>query len=186
MTQGNKNSIKTKICIVGLGPAGIASALIFWKHGLAKDLICIDAGNLSNRNCPVLSNQECIKTEPCQILSGLGGCSLFGGKISNFPAGGGLVSILGSKGKALEKTEKALKFIANNIFLEDAKITNKNIEEAREFFNQLGFKFKHYNVYTYNTEELRKMFHNVIFSLTSDKATILFRTRMINMEINRT
>jgi len=148
-------------------------------------LICIDAGNLNNRNCPVLFNQECIKIEPCQVLSGLGGCSLFGGKISHFPAGSGLVNILGSKEKALKEIEKAFKYIAHNIFLEGTEMTNKDIEEAREFFNQLGFKYKHYNVYTYNAKDLRKMFHNVISSLVSDGARISFNTHMIDIEIEK-
>jgi len=178
----NKNLIKTKICIIGLGPAGIGTAFTFWKHGFSKNLICIDAGNLNNRNCPVLFNQKCIKIEPCQVLSGLGGCSLFGGKISHFPAGGGLVNILGSKEKALKEIEKAFKYISYNIFLKGTEMINKDIEEAREFFNQLGFKYKYYKVYTYNAKELRKMFHNVISSLVSDGARIFFNTHMIDIK----
>ncbi len=185
MVHDNKNLIKTKICIVGLGPAGIAAAFTFWKHGFAKDLTCIDAGNMNNRNCPVLFNQECRKLEPCQVISGLGGCSLFGGKISHFPAGSGLVNILGSKEKTLKETEKAFKYIAHNIFLEGAEMTNKDIEGAKRSFDQLGFKYKHYNVYAYNAKELIKMFHNVISSLISDKARIFFKTRSIDIEMEK-
>jgi len=44
---------------------------------------------------------------------------------------------LGSKEKALKETEKTFKYIAHNIFLEGTEMTNKDIEEARGFFNQL-------------------------------------------------
>jgi len=183
MVDDNKNLIKTKICIVGLGPAGIATAFTFGKHGFAKDLICIDAGNLNNRNCPVLSNKGCRKIESCQVISGLGGCFLFGKKISHFPAGSGLVNILGSKEKALKETEKAFNYIVHNISLERAEITNKDMGEAKGFFEQLGFKYKYYNIYVYNANELRKMFHDIISSLEVDGARIFFKTRLIDIEI---
>ena len=102
------NDYKTEICIVGLGPAGIGAALTFLGADLAADVMCLDAGSPPNdRSCSILQNRSCEKEEPCQIISGIGGCSLFGDKISTFPAGGGLVNVLGSKDLAQRKLLQA-------------------------------------------------------------------------------
>jgi uncharacterized FAD-dependent dehydrogenase len=100
-------SMKKKICIVGLGPAGIAAALTFANSTCAKYVLCIDAGSYpSERHCAALENQSCKKEKLCQVISGFGGCSLIsGGKISGYPAGNGLSSILGSS-RANEDTNR--------------------------------------------------------------------------------
>jgi Uncharacterized FAD-dependent dehydrogenases len=93
--QGNVTKASFEVCIVGLGPAGIGAALALSKSNLASHVLCLDAGtSLSIRSCSILQNSSCKREKPCQIISGFGGCSLFGAKISAFPAGSKFVTIL--------------------------------------------------------------------------------------------
>jgi len=185
MKHKNKNLLETKICIVGLGPAGIGAALTFWKHSLAKDLICIDAGHLNTRVCPVLFDQECKKVEPCQVISGFGGCSLFGSKMSLFPAGSGLTNILGSKEIAKGKIEKAFKLLSHYLPLCGMEITKIDTEKSKKFFGRLGFKYKHYDVYLYNPTELESMYHDLLLHLKSNGVRILTKTFLIDINLEK-
>ena len=66
-----QNNYKTKVCIVGLGPAGIGVALKFLDSDLVNDVMCLDAGNPPNdRSYSILQNNSCKKEEPCQIIRG--------------------------------------------------------------------------------------------------------------------
>lgn len=179
-----RNEINTtKICIIGLGPAGIGSALTFLNSNLAGDILCIDAGNLfNNRSCPVLQGKSCDKEKHCQIISGLGGCSLFGSKLSLFPAGSGFVDILGSRKLAQEKIQDALKLMSRWLSLEAPKLNNNTTKRAQLFWEQLGFKYKYYNVYLYDQRELRKAFHNIILDLKYSGAKLLERTSLIDIK----
>ena len=173
----------TKVCIVGLGPAGIGSALTFLDSNLASDILCIDAGNLFNdRSCSVLQGKSCDKEKHCQIVSGLGGCSLFGGKLSLFPAGSGFVDILCSRKLAQREIQDALKLLSRCLSLEDPKLSENTTKRAEQFWEQLGFKYKYYNLYLYDQIELRKAFHNILLDLKSTGAKLLERTSLIDIK----
>ena len=66
----NRN-YNVKVCIVGLGPAGIGVALTLSNSNLASHVLCLDTGNhLRNRSCSILQNSSCKTDQPCQMLSG--------------------------------------------------------------------------------------------------------------------
>jgi len=160
-----QNNYKTKVCIVGLGPAGIGAALKFLDSGLANYVISLDVGNPPNdRSCSIIQNNSCKKEEPCQIISGFGGCSLFGNKMSTFPAGAGLVKVLNSKDLAQRKLLKVIKLLRNYIPLQRPKITQSERKNARELFGKMGFKYKYYDAYLYNRriykKHIKKYFYN--------------------------
>lgn len=177
------NAYNTESCIVGLGPAGIGAALTFLDSGLATDVMCIDVGNLPNdRSCSILQNYLCRKEEPCQIISGFGGCSLFGSKISVFPAGGGLVDVLGSKDLAKRELAKAFSLLSDYLFLQKINITQSERESAKELFGKIGFEYKYYDVYLYNQEELRKAYQKMFSQLKSAGTSLLLNTKLIKID----
>ena len=177
------NDYKTEICIVGLGPAGIGAALTFLGSDLAADVMCLDAGSPPNdRSCSILQSRSCEKEEPCQIISGIGGCSLFGDKISTFPAGGGLVNVLGSKDLAHRKLLQAFGLLSNYVSLQKTTITQSERKSAKKLFGKMGFEYKYYDVYLYNPEELRKAYQKIFLKLNSAGMSSLWNTELTQIE----
>jgi hypothetical protein len=177
------HTYNTKVCVVGLGPAGIGASLKFLDSNLATDVIYIDAGNpSSNRSCSILQDRACRKEEPCQIISGVGGCSLFGGKISAFPAGGGIIDVFGSIELAQRRLSQAFSLFNTFLSLQEPNITQSECKNAEEIFGKLGFRYKYYNAYLYNQEELRKMYQEISLQLNS-AGTLLLNTKLIQVKL---
>jgi len=173
----------SKVCIVGLGSAGIGAALTFLGSNLATSMLCLDAGtSTKNRFCSVLQNRNCKKERPCQMISGFGGCSLVGGKISTFPAGSKLASILGSKDLAERKLSRALCLLNNYLPLQKPNITTNDIKKAKELFAKLGFEYRHYDAYFYDQEELRKGYQKIFSQLNSAGMSLLLNTELIQVD----
>ena len=176
----------TKVCIIGLGPAGIGAALTFLGSNLTGDILCIEAGNLFNdRSCRVLQGKSCDKEKHCQIINGLGGCSLFGSKLSLFPAGSGFVDILGSKKLAQKEIRDALRVLSSYLSLEDTKLSKDTTKTTEQFWDQLGFKYKHYNVYLYSPIELEKALRKILLELKYGGATLLEKTYVTDIELKK-
>lgn len=180
------NNYKTEICIVGLGPAGIGAALTFLDSDLATDVMCLDAGNSPNdRSCSIIQNNSCKKEEPCQIISGFGGCSLFGSKMSTFPAGGGLVKVLNSKDLAQRKLSETFKLLRNYIPLQKLNITQSERKSAKELFGKMGFEYKYYDAYIYNQEDLQKAYQKIFLHLNSAAMSLLLNAKIIQIELEK-
>ena len=179
------NEYTPKVCIVGLGTAGIGAALTFLDSDLATDVLCLDAGkHLNDRSCSILQNRICRKEKPCQIVSGTGGCSLFGSKISVFPAGGGLADILGSKELAQRKLSQAFSLLNNYLSLQKPNVTQSKRKSAKELFWKMGFKYKYYDAYLYNQEELQKSYQKIFLQLKSAGMLLLLNTKLIQIDSN--
>jgi uncharacterized FAD-dependent dehydrogenase len=175
-----KGDYSSKVCIVGLGPAGIGSALTFLNSNLAT--LCLDAGTSpNNRSCSILQNSSCKKEKPCQMISGFGGCSLFGAKISAFPAGSKLATILGSKDLAKRELSDALDLFNNYLPLQKPNITLNDIKNAKELFDKLGFEYRYYDAYLYVPEELRKAYQKIFLQLNSSGTSLLLNTELIQI-----
>lgn len=175
-----------EVAVVGLGPAGIGTALMLIKSNLASRVLCLDAGNHpSMRSCSVIHEQYCKKEKPCQVVSGFGGCSLLsGGKVSAFPAGSAFVSILGSKTLAEKAMSKALDLFGSYVDLEKPKIGSADIKVAMDLYKELGFEYKYYDAYLYNQSELREAYEKIFEELKSSGMSLLMDTEVV--DINRT
>ncbi len=70
--------------IVGGGPAGLFAAYYLAEHMGGKILLIEKGRSPDKRKCPINENQECLKCNPCNILSGIGGAGLFSDGKLNF------------------------------------------------------------------------------------------------------
>lgn len=72
------------VIIVGGGPAGLFAAFYLAEH-TNKSVLLLEKGEFSQkRKCPINHGQQCLKCNPCNILSGLGGAGLFSDGKLNF------------------------------------------------------------------------------------------------------
>ena len=178
-----KVDYSSKVCIAGLGPAGIGAALILSTSHLASRVLCLDAGtSMDGRSCSVLQNGSCKREEPCSMISGLGGSSLLGGhKISTFPAGSGLGTIMSSPELANKKLTHALNIFKNYILLQKPNIPNNSIKNGRELFKKLGFDFRYYDSYICSQEDLRNAYQTMFLQIQSAGISILPNTKVIQI-----
>jgi uncharacterized FAD-dependent dehydrogenase len=178
-----------KICIVGLGPAGIGAALTFMNSNLASYVVCLDAGNSTDKRfCEVLlKKSDCRREKTCQMISGFGGCSfLSGGKISAFPAGSRLKSILGSEDLAEKELSRALRLLSNYLPLQKPNITPEDTRTAKELFEKLGFEYKYYDSFLCSIEKLHKAYQEMFSDLEAAGTRLLLNTEVIGIYPKKT
>ena len=178
---------KTKVCIVGLGPAGMGAALRLSEDNKSIDLVCLDAGNPpEKRLCSKRSNQVCDEEEYCQVICGFGGCAyLSGGKVSDFPAGGGLASLIGSPEKTKKTLAQGLHELSCYV---DLRRTNPNaaiIENERAFFERLGFEYKYYASYYCTHQRLAEGVKKIYEQLESKRIAMLFKRELVMVRRDR-
>jgi uncharacterized FAD-dependent dehydrogenase len=174
----------SQVCIVGLGPSGIGAALTFVESNVPTPVLCLDAGDYPGiRSCSILQGGSCTKEEPCQMISGFGGCSLLGGgKISTFPAGSRLASVLGSKELTERRLSEALALISNYLPLQKPDITANDIKNAKGLFARLGFTYRYYDAYLCEQEELRKGYQEILSQLNSAGMSLLLNTKLTQID----
>jgi len=174
-----KDTYSVEVCCVGLGPAGIGAAFALAKSPVAKRTLCLDAGvSVDSRHCQILEDKSCESENPCKMISGVGGCSLVSsGKISGYPAGSGLVSVLGAEDLAKETLKKSLKTLRD--FL---PMTESNIEcdpmVAKEKFQKLGFRYRYYPVYVFSHKDLAKAYKMILLRIESKGVSVLLNTKV--------
>jgi len=178
-----------KVCIVGLGPAGIGAALTFMNSNLSPYVVCLDEGNsVDRRFCDILFKKgDCRGERTCQVISGFGGCSfLGGGKISAFPAGSRLGSILGSEDIAEKELSRALCLLGNYLPLLKPNITTEDIRTAKELFEKLGFEYRYYDSFVCDVEELHKAYEEIFLDLEAAGTRLLLNTELIGIHPKET
>jgi len=178
------NKIDAEICIVGLGPAGIGSALKFSEYDIASSVLCIDAGkNISDRSCSVLHNGLCDKDNPCQVISGFGGCSLLGGgKVSNYPAGSGLEKILGSEYLIQKKYVEALNLLNKYLILHKEEIEETLMKKEKDMYEKKGFEYKFYDVYLFSKNDIKKCYEKIHHHLEKSGMKIMMETELCEIK----
>lgn len=180
------NSYACDVCIVGLGPAGIGCVSTFFGSEIVGKTVCLDAGPfIKNRLCSAMMEGKCIHDMPCKIISGFGGSALIGGgKISSFPAGSGMADILGSREKARTATIRALDVFSKYVKLQKPHTSIEDIKTAVKYFNKLGFKFKYYDSYIYDQEELRIAYQSIFLQLQQAGVKLLLESKLLDVQKN--
>lgn len=86
------------VIIIGAGPAGIFTALeLYRKLPASTKVMLVDEGkNINSRRCPARTKGECVRCNPCNIMSGWAGAGAFSdGKLSlSEEVGGNLTNYL--------------------------------------------------------------------------------------------
>jgi uncharacterized FAD-dependent dehydrogenase len=84
VTATKKNAFD--VIIVGAGPAGLFCAYWLAEHGVRRILVLDKGQGPRQRKCPIAGRQggECVRCQPCNILSGVGGAGLFSDGKLNF------------------------------------------------------------------------------------------------------
>jgi len=90
---------KYDVIIVGAGPAGIFSAFEISRGNNFKVLLIEKGKDIGERICPATETGNCLRCEPCNLLSGWGGAGAFSdGKLTLSPdVGGWLNEIIGER-----------------------------------------------------------------------------------------
>lgn len=172
--------------IIGMGPAGIGMAMSLCStSNNIKNTICFERGSYpSETSCPAFLQNECCYSSVCTVISGIGGAStLSSGKISNFPAGSGLVEFFDSEQQLKELLDAIILFLSKKIALKKAEIDSKIKKDARNFYEQRHIQYKYYDVYEFDGEIYRNFIQETVQELRDSGLQILDNSEVI--DINR-
>lgn len=162
--------MRADYCVIGLGPAGLGAALSIVRGMPGASLVCLDAGAPArDRQCTVLIGKGCRQSVPCQIISGVGGSSvLSGGKISGYPAGSSMGSILkdGDAG-ARAVLQTGLDIFSSFVPLTIDSFTPGAIVATSDSFASKGFEFRHYDAFRYDRSGLLAGYDAMLAELSS-------------------
>lgn len=181
-----KDACFSTVCCIGLGPAGIGTVYTFSKSHLAQHTICLEAGvSLDNKNCHILQGGDCKSENPCQMITGIGGCALLsGGKMSGYPAGSGLVSVLGSADVTEEKLTDALQTLRDFLPVQETDV--KIVPElAKERFRKLGFEYRYYPVFTFDQRDLTKAYKMILVKARSKGVRVFLNTEITDIKLEK-
>lgn len=171
--------------LIGMGPAGIGLAMSLHGTSKIKDIVCFERGSYTaDVNCPALSEKECSCSNSCRVISGVGGAStLSSGKISNFPAGSGLVEFFDSENQLRELLDEVIPFLSNKIQLKKVEIDTETKKNAKSFYGQRNIDYKYYDVYEFEGKDYRNFIQETVQELI-DEGLQLFDNSEV-LDINR-
>lgn len=147
------------VCVVGMGPAwlGLVSQI---KEKMENRLICFEAGEeIENRKCQYLSLNNCSACDTCHMIMGVGGCSvLSSGKISGYPAGSKMKTIIGNENETRELIQQSLEYLKKKINLKKVDVNLGAIQSRTQIFARENMVFKYYDVYKFDHCDLKNLF----------------------------
>ena len=169
--------------IIGMGPAGIGMAMSLRNTSVIKSTICFERGNnISGINCPALTKNEYCCLGTCSIISGIGGAStLSSGKISDFPAGSGLVDFFDSEWQLRELLSKVISLLTNKIALKKIEIDAEIKKRAKAFYKQRNIDYKYYDVYEFDGNKYRNFVQETVQELRNEGLQLFDNTEVINI-----
>lgn len=122
--------------IVGGGPAGLFAAHYLAENTNKKVLLLEKGRHPKKRKCPIKEDQECLKCNPCNILSGIGGAGLFSDGKLNFIHKLGKTDLTQflPKSKAMDLISETEEIF--NRFDMDGKVYPTDMDSAKEMRKQ--------------------------------------------------
>ena len=170
------------ICLIGLGPAGIG-VLSTLGEGVLKNSICFEKGD-TNTTCTCYTNSECSKCNQCSIVSGVGGASRFScGKVSNFPAGSGLLPFWNSQEGALKNClNSQIDILKEELALRKVDVSVEDQTKAKMFFKTNDIIYKYYDVYEFKKDRYISYLSKIVYEAQARGLQIDYNTEVINIE----
>lgn len=172
--------------IIGMGPAGIGLAMSLQGTSKIKNTICFERGSyVDNLNCTAFTHNKCCHSKTCNIITGIGGAStLSSGKISNFPAGSGLVDFFDSEQQLRELLDEIIAFLVKSIKLKKIEIDADVTKSAKLFFMEKNINYKYYDVYEFNGSNYRNFIHKTVQSLRAEGLQLYTNAEVIDVNRN--
>lgn len=170
------------ICLIGLGPAGIG-VLSTLGEDVLKNSICFEKGD-TNTTCTCYINSECSKCDQCSIVSGVGGASRFScGKVSNFPAGSGLLPFWNSQEGALKNClNSQIDILKEELALRKVDVSVEDQTKAKMFFKTNDIIYKYYDVYEFKKDRYISYLSKIVYEAQARGLQIDYNTEVINIE----
>jgi uncharacterized protein len=172
------------VVIIGSGPSGLAAAYQLVKNGInGKQIFLMDKGDS-------LENRLTFRREPPELVTlldnevhGEGGAGLFSdGKLSGYPAGSGLFSIIGEANtkELYEQAEALLSFLGGhgNNYVGNEELTSK----VSQMLEQVGLNFKYYPSRYVKPYQLYDIVKNFRRHLNNAGVAISFLTELIDID----
>lgn len=174
--------------IIGMGPAGIGMALSLRGTSKIKNTVCFERGShIANMNCQALSQNHCCYSNVCSIISGIGGAStLSSGKISDFPAGSGLVDFFDSEQQLRELLGKVVAFFTNEIALKKVEVSTETKQNAKKFYGQRNINYKYYDVYEFDGKSYRSFLQETVQGLRDEGLQLFDNSEIIDIDRDST
>lgn len=171
--------------LIGMGPAGIGLAMSLRGTSKIKNMVCFERGSYTvDVNCPALSEKECCCSNSCGVISGVGGAStLSSGKISNFPAGSGLVEFFDSEKQLRELLDEVIPFLSDKIQLKKVEIDAETKISAKAFYEQRNIDYKYYDVYEFDGKNYRSFIQKTVQELRNEGLQLFDNSEVL--DINR-
>lgn len=171
-----------EVCIIGLGPAGFGALNRLIQFDVASETVCIEAGvSLPEKKCHLAEGKPCANEYPCEIISGVGGCScITGAKLSGYPAGRGLGQIIGSNEKAKKRLSESLSTLRSLLPLPE-EVKDDQSSETKRLYKKMGFAYKQYPVYTFNHVDLATAYKRILNNAESRGTSVLLKTEVIDI-----
>lgn len=169
--------------IIGMGPAGIGLAMSLCGTPKIKSTVCFERGSyVSDMNCPALTYNECCCSNTCNVISGVGGASILSsGKISDFPAGSGLVNFFDSEKQLRELLGEIVPFLTDKIALKKFEIDVETKKYAEMFYRQRNIDYKYYDVYEFDGKNFRSFIEETIQELRAGGLQLLDNSEVIDI-----
>lgn len=171
--------------LIGMGPAGIGLAISLRGTSKLKNIVCFERGSYTvDVICPALSENECCCSNSCGVISGVGGAStLSSGKISNFPAGSGLVEFFDSENQLRELLDEIISFLSDKIQLKKVEIDAETKINAKEFYEQRNIDYKYYDVFEFDGKSYRNFIQETVQELSNEGLRLIDNSEVL--DINR-
>lgn len=172
--------------LIGMGPAGIGLAMSLRGTSKIKNMVCFERGSYTvDVNCPALSEKECCCSNSCGVISGVGGAStLSSGKISNFPAGSGLVEFFDSEKQLRELLDEVIPFLSDKIQLKKVEIDAETKISAKAFYEQRNIDYKYYDVYEFDGKNYRSFIQKTVQELRNEGLQLFDNSEVLDINLD--